>query len=285
MPFLLLLALSLTGWFLVSSMGAWFSRRRSSPVAVREAARAGMAVRRHPRLRAFVARRLDAEAATGLLLTLAAGCAIAGGVVLAVMTYLVRATTGVEGIDEGAATWAHGHATRWSTDALRVVTDVGDPTTVVVLAVLLGVVATMLTRDRWIVPFLLCVVGGNAIITTTIKELADRARPAIDPAAAALGPSFPSGHSSYSAAFFAAAALVLGRSLDDRGRAVLAGAAAGTAVAVAASRVLLNAHWVSDVIAGLAVGWGWFAICAIAFGGRLLRFGAPAEAMRRAATG
>jgi membrane-associated phospholipid phosphatase len=36
-------------------------------------------------------------------------------------------------------------------------------------------------------------------------------------------------------------------------------------------------HWVSDVVAGLALGWGWFALCAIAFGGRLLRFGAPAE--------
>ena len=31
-------------------------------------------------------------------------------------------------------------------------------------------------------------------------------------------------------------------------------------------------------MAGLALGWAWFAVCAIAFGGRLLRFGAPAEA-------
>jgi hypothetical protein len=31
------------------------------------------------------------------------------------------------------------------------------------------------------------------------------------------------------------------------------------------------------VIAGLALGWAWFAICAIAFGGRMLRFGAQAE--------
>jgi undecaprenyl-diphosphatase len=58
---------------------------------------------------------------------------------------------------------------------------------------------------------------------------------------------------------------------------MLIGAAAGIAVAVAASRVLLDVHWVSDVIAGLCLGWAWFAICAIAFGGRLLRFGAPAE--------
>ena len=31
------------------------------------------------------------------------------------------------------------------------------------------------------------------------------------------------------------------------------------------------------MIAGVMLGWGWFAVCSIAFGGRLLRFGAPAE--------
>jgi len=41
--------------------------------------------------------------------------------------------------------------------------------------------------------------------------------------------------------------------------------------------VLLDVHWLSDVVAGLALGWGWFAVCAIAFGGRLVRFGATAE--------
>jgi undecaprenyl-diphosphatase len=53
----------------------------------------------------------------------------------------------------------------------------------------------------------------------------------------------------------------------------------GLAVAVGATRVLLGVHWLSDVIAGLALGWAWFAVCAIAFGGRLLRFGATAEAV------
>ena len=33
----------------------------------------------------------------------------------------------------------------------------------------------------------------------------------------------------------------------------------------------------SDVIAGLAFGWAWFGICAIAFGGRFLVLGAPVE--------
>jgi undecaprenyl-diphosphatase len=102
-------------------------------------------------------------------------------------------------------------------------------------------------------------------------------RPEIDPIAATLGPSFPSGHSSWSAAFFAAAALVLSRGRSRRTTILLAGLAAGLAAAIGASRVLLSVHWLTDVLAGLCLGWAWFAVCAIAFGGRLLRFGATAE--------
>jgi hypothetical protein len=47
--------------------------------------------------------------------------------------------------------------------------------------------------------------------------------------------------------------------------------------AVAASRVLLGVHWVTDVVAGVALGFGWFVVCSIAFGGALLHFAAPAE--------
>jgi hypothetical protein len=49
--------------------------------------------------------------------------------------------------------------------------------------------------------------------------------------------------------------------------------------------VLLDVHWLSDVIAGLLLGWSWFAVCGIAFGGRLLQFGAPAEVAAAVADG
>src|SRR4029077_8227858 len=110
------------------------------------------------------------------------------------------------------------------------------------------------------------------------------ARPTIDPLAAALGPSFPSGHSSTAAAFFAALALLMGRRRSDRQKAVLVGIAVGLAVAVACSRVLLDLHWLSDVVGGLALGWGWFALCAVAFGGRLLRPTAAVEGAASTAT-
>ena len=41
----------------------------------------------------------------------------------------------------------------------------------------------------------------------------------------------------------------------------------------AGGRVLLDVHWLSGVIAGLALGSAWFSVCVVAFGGRLLEFG------------
>jgi len=223
------------------------------------------------------ARRLDPVAATGLALTLALVVLVGGGLVLAVLALVLRSDPDAIGLDASAARWGSAHSTPFTNDVLNALTKIGQPRSIIALAVALAIVETVRTRNRWIIPFLAVVVAGNGVITTTIKHLADRVRPSFNPVAETLGPSFPSGHSSWSAAFFAAAALVLAREATRRQRVGLAAAAAGMATAIAATRVLLDVHWLSDVIAGLALGWAWFAVCAIAFGGRLIRFGATAE--------
>jgi undecaprenyl-diphosphatase len=136
-----------------------------------------------------------------------------------------------------------------------------------------GLVRWHTARIFW---FLLIVVGGQFAVMNLVKALVERTRPDIHRLAAVSGSSFPSGHSTAAAATFAALALVVGRTRSPRIRAVLAGVAVAIAVAVACSRVLLGVHWFSDAVGGLALGWAWFAVCSVAFGGRLLRFGAPA---------
>jgi undecaprenyl-diphosphatase len=285
MPFLLLLALAVAGGLVVWLVARRYpSTARPAPTATLGAARkVGETIGRHRSLRALLDARLDPATATGLLLTLTLVVAIGGGVLFAALAYLVRTNSHLVGVDNSIATWGNAHASALSTHALDAVTQLGSIYVVVALCVALAVVETVASRNVWVVPFVVAVMGGEEVLVLTVKQLADRVRPAFNPVAATLGPSFPSGHSATAAAFYAAAALLLGRRHGRRTRAALAGLAAGTGVAVAASRVLLDVHWLTDVIAGLALGWAWFAVCAIAFGGRILRFGATAATVARAA--
>jgi membrane-associated phospholipid phosphatase len=279
MPILVLLALAVTVG-LVVGLVAW----KLAPTATVERARKiGETIGRHASLRAILEARLDPATATGLALTLALAFIVGGGVLFGVLAYLVHTNSHLIGFDNSVAKWGHAHATALSTHGLNAVTSLGSIYTVVVLGVILAVVETIAERSIWVVPFIVAVMGGEEILVLTVKDLADRMRPAFNPAAATLGPAFPSGHSATAAAFYATAALLLGRRRGGGARAVLAGVAAGIAVAVAASRVLLDLHWLTDVIAGLMLGWAWFAVCAIAFGGRILRFGAAASTAARAA--
>jgi membrane-associated phospholipid phosphatase len=245
-------------------------------IAWRWAGRAGAPRTEAAAARSRWARRLDPQAATGLALTLACAVIVLGGLVAAVLAYLVRGRTEVVRIDSGIAEWGDRNASGFASDVLTAISHVGEPTVVIALAALVALAETIRTRSRWVIPFMALVVAGNGMITTTVKELADRARPTLNPIAHTLGPSFPSGHSSWSAALFAATALLAIRGRSRRARTLIVGTCAAAAVSIAATRVLLDVHWLSDVIAGLALGSAWFCVCAVACGGRLLRFGAPA---------
>ena len=234
-------------------------------------------IREHTRLQGFVDSRLDAEVVTGLALTLALLVFTAAGVIVSLLALLVRRSEALSDLDAAAARWAHEHTSPLGHDILSAISLLASTEGVIVIGLVAGIVEMIRVPSRWIPVFLIVVPVGDSIVTNAVKGIIDRARPAIDPAAAALGPSFPSGHSSTAAAFYAALALLAWRRRPARPRNVITGAAVGIAVAVACSRVLLDLHWLSDVVAGLALGWGWFAVCAIAFGGPMLRFGAPVE--------
>ena len=132
----------------------------------------------------------------------------------------------------------------------------------------IGIVDWFRRRDVSSLLFLLTVGFGVLLINNGLKLLIMRERP---PGAALVHPSgssFPSGHSAAAAACWLAIALVVGRWVRPRFRPYISAAAVGIACMVATSRALLGVHWLTDVIAGVFVGWAWFMIVAIAFGGR-----------------
>jgi membrane-associated phospholipid phosphatase len=279
MPFIADLLVALAAAVVTFLAARWYTASPdTTDQPAEDVARAvGEAVRSHPATRGFVARRLDRTAVTGLLLTTALAVTFLGALLLGVLALLVRRVASIQHVDNSVAAWGYDHRSAASTSALRLITDLGSIRIVVGLALVLVLVDLFRHRNRWSFLFLLVVLVGMEVAMLGVKALVGRLRPTLTPEAATLGPSFPSGHSATAAAFYAAAALIIGRALSGRWRHLAIAVAVALAVAVAGSRVLLDLHWLSDVVGGLALGWAWFALCAVVFGGRLLRPTAAAE--------
>jgi undecaprenyl-diphosphatase len=229
-------------------------------------------------VRTYLDSRLERGVATGLALTLGLLATIAAGIVLGLLVYMVRTQTGLVQVDRSVEHWTDPRMTSMSTAVLRVLTMFGGTATVAILGLLTAGYALWRWRSRSIPLFLALVIGGQLVLADLIKGAVQRTRPDLHPLAGFTGPSFPSGHTTAAAATFLAIALVLGRDGTSRRRMWLTATAVALSVAVACSRVFLGVHWVSDVIGGLILGWTWVALCAVAFGGRIMHFAAPANA-------
>lgn len=121
------------------------------------------------------------------------------------------------------------------------------------LAPLVGVVAIVLGfRRRWCELATLLVAFALAqLLHGPIKVLVERVRPA-DPLVETGQWSFPSGHSVNAAVIAITVVMVLVP--PERRRPVFLAGAVGYAVVMACSRVYLRAHWLTDVVAGVAFG-------------------------------
>jgi undecaprenyl-diphosphatase len=105
-------------------------------------------------------------------------------------------------------------------------------------------------------------IGGAAGLYDIVKPLVRRLRPeaALQYGGPDDGWAFPSGHATQSASFYAMLVVVLSAYAWPRRRVLLAVAAAAIVLVIAASRLYLGVHWLTDVVGGLALGLTWFAI-------------------------
>jgi membrane-associated phospholipid phosphatase len=194
-----------------------------------------------------------------------AGVAIVAALSVVALWAMVASQTGLYRVDEPVAEWVAANVSGPVLTWWKVVTSLGSAP---VVTALLAVVAAV--RCRASALLFVAVVGvGEHVIANWLKLTVDRPRPDLLRHVAASGSAFPSGHAAAAAACWAAAALLLGAG-SVRRRWLLV-TAVGVAVAVAASRVMLGVHWVTDVAAGLAVGWGWCALVVLVWpdgGGR-----------------
>lgn len=260
----------------------------ADPADVRTAASTVLTkAHRHRAFRRFLIARRDPSTATGWLLTIALLVIAALTLAVGLLLEMVQTNRGFARWDNSAARWGAAHTTGAAESVVNGITQVGSTPVVAIVLVAVAIIEYRRLPTRAIPLFLATVMASELVVTNLIKVLVGRERPNVARLVRAHGFSFPSGHTAAAAAAYSAAALVVGRRRSRRTRALLGGAAGGITVAVAASRVLLGAHWLTDVLAGAAVGWTCFAVCSIAFGGRLLHFGeavVQAEAVVATAT-
>lgn len=233
-------------------------------------------VEHRPRL-ARALSRADRQLVGGATIAVSFALVVGAGLVVGVIFDSIDTTSTFAHWDEAVAGWGVAHDSDLSVGILRWVTTLGGTVVVAAVAAAVGAYEWISHRSATPLLFLAIALLGIVVVNNVLKWTIMRERPDIGQLVSSSGSSFPSGHSATAAAVWAAIALVLGRHVAHRGRIALAAGAIGIACAVAASRALLGVHWLTDVVAGLVVGWTWFLLVALAFGGHFQKLGEPAE--------
>lgn len=165
-------------------------------------------------------------------------------------------------LDTSAGRWLHVRATPLVSNAMAVVSFLGAPTTLTIVAVG-GSLLLLYRRRRTEAAVLSTVVLGGNLLNFCLKHLIQRGRPVFDDPIFSLPTySFPSGHAMASTVFYGLLAIYALANARQRYAAYFAIAAAVFMVAlVSFSRVYLGLHYLSDVMAGIAEGIAWLAFC------------------------
>jgi membrane-associated phospholipid phosphatase len=122
-------------------------------------------------------------------------------------------------------------------------------------------------RAWWTAAWVTTAIVVVAPLTTTLKEVVGRVRPAFEDGGLTYGGlSYPSGHSAGIATLVTVALVLAWPRLAPRWRrpAVLAGVA--LVVLVGLTRMWLGVHFLSDVLGGWSLGVAWSLATALAFG-------------------
>jgi undecaprenyl-diphosphatase len=150
----------------------------------------------------------------------------------------------------------------------RIASFIGGPVSVDVLTAVAAIGVYVTRRGLRFAAYVVLVRGVELALETAVKVVVDRPRPVTTVVlTTAQGAAFPSGHTAGTAAL-CAALVIVGRLVWPRVPWVIAGVLLALgATAVAASRIMLGVHYLSDVIGGGALG----VFCGVAVAVILLR--------------
>jgi undecaprenyl-diphosphatase len=165
-------------------------------------------------------------------------------------------------IDRETAEWVATSMPSWAESLARPPSWIGGWIGLTALGIVMTVV---LIRERaWLdLVFLLMAFAGSQLVVALLKAWFDRPRPDVGSAIALpSSAAFPSGHAAAGVATLGAAAVLVAERLPSRrARTWLWTLVVVGGVAVGVSRIVLNVHFVTDVLAGWCFGLAWLAAC------------------------
>jgi membrane-associated phospholipid phosphatase len=162
----------------------------------------------------------------------------------------VTTLPGIGRFDGDVLTWIDAHRNAVATAIAKGLNLIGSGVVTIPLRIVVAVYLLLRRRRRAFVTWILVWIIAEVSLTLA-KGWYMRTRPP-DPLVLASGFSFPSGHTVATAAIAVALVIVSMPAGDRRRKWELAAAAA--AFVMGLSRVYLNAHWFSDVVAGALLG-------------------------------
>ncbi|MEU8074024.1 phosphatase PAP2 family protein [Catellatospora citrea] len=194
-------------------------------------------------------------------LAFGAGATLVGLWVLAGITDDVVAQEELSRSDPPVASWLADHRTPWLTPFMQAVTWLGSGWVTVPLLVLAALLLPVWRDRRRTVALVLTVSMGSALLVTVGKLLTVRPRPVVgEVLTTATGYAFPSGHSAQAAAAYGVLALLVSVRVGRAAKPLVWLAATTVVLLVGFSRMYLGVHWLTDVLAGYALGACWLAV-------------------------
>ena len=173
-------------------------------------------------------------------------------------------------VDNGVYHLLHGLRTPLADTVMIALTELGDAA--VTLPVVIVVLLWLIFRRAWrVAAYWLGAAAFAAALVLALKASLRLPRPVPLLYDGAYGFAFPSSHATMSLVIYGFLGVLLGRELSARGRWLVFGVVVPLVGLIAFSRLYLGAHWLSDVLGGLAFGAAWVALLGIAY----LRHPAP----------
>lgn len=267
-PFLVYLALIAIGWLLVGHF---------LPRAFSMLRRIGRAIAEHSSQRGYTetwlsflpGRVLALKPYAALILLVVAGSAaafVAGDQFFDLAENLRAENPTMLRVDRTVHEWTQSNRYPFLTSFYLTFSVFGNPLGLAMILAI-GVLIALLRRNVAIAAYLVLTAGVGGLLNRWLKQLFGRERPDLVLALSdAAHESFPSGHTMGAAIVLGALAYASLRLTPNwHWKSFWISASFVTILVIAVSRIYLGVHWISDIAAGFAAGFGWLLTSIVVF--------------------